>query len=97
MILLDACRGPTAPPALIVVGVLMAGSVTRIRCEDVSDALPALLTRLIMPMTFSIAHGVAAGIVTYPIVKRLSGRGKEVRHLIDLLAVILIAKFVFLD
>ena len=48
-------------------------------------------------MAFSIAHGVAAGIVTYPIVKRLSGRGKEVHHLIDLLAVLFIAKFLFLD
>ena len=58
-------------PALIVVGVLMAGSVTKIRWEEISASLPAMLTIVIMPMTFSIAHGVAAGIVTYPIVKRL--------------------------
>ena len=64
-------------PALIVVGVLMASSITRIQWDDVSDAVPAFMTILVMPLTFSIAHGVAAGIVTYPIIKRLSG--KEVR------------------
>ena len=95
--LVQAIPSFATAPALIVVGVLMAGSVTRIRWEEVSDALPALLTMLVMPMTFSIAHGVAAGIVTYPLIKRLSGRGKEVHPLIDLLALLFIAKFVFLD
>ncbi len=83
-------------PALIVVGVLMASSVTRIRWDDVSDAVPAFMTILVMPLTFSIAHGVAAGIVTYPIIKRLSGRGSEVHILIDALAVIFIARYLLL-
>ena len=95
--LVQAIPAFATAPALIVVGVLMAGSVSRIRWDDVSDAVPALLTMLVMPLTFSISHGVAAGIVTYPIVKRLSGRGREVHRLIDILAVVFIAKFVFLD
>lgn len=84
-------------PALVVVGVLMAGSVVKIRWDEISDALPAMLTILVMPLTFSIAHGVVAGIITYPILKRLSGRGHEVHRLIDALALIFIASFIFLD
>ena len=49
-----------------------------------------------MPLTFSIAHGVAAGIVTYPIIKRLSGKGDDVHVLIDVLAVIFIARYIFM-
>ena len=84
-------------PALVIVGVAMMGAVTKVHWGDISDALPALLTMLVMPMTFSIANGVAAGIVTYPIIKRLSGRGKEVHPLIDLLALIFIARFVLMS
>ena len=83
-------------PALIVVGVLMASSVTRIEWDDVSDAVPAFMTILVMPLTFSIAHGVAAGIVTYPIIKRLSGKGSEVHALIDGLAVVFILRYLLL-
>ena len=83
-------------PALIVVGVLMASSVTRIRWDDVSDAVPAFMTILVMPLTFSIAHGVAAGIVTYPIIKRLSRKESEVHILIDALAVIFIVRYLLL-
>ncbi len=83
-------------PALIVVGVLMVSSVTRVHWDEVSEAVPAFLTILIMPLTFSIAHGVAAGIVTYPIIKRLSGKGDDVHVLIDVLAVIFIARYIFM-
>ena len=83
-------------PALIVVGILMASSVTRIHWDDISDAAPCFMTILVMPLTFSIAHGVAAGIVTYPIIKRLSGKGSEVHFLIDVLAVVFIARYLFL-
>jgi AGZA family xanthine/uracil permease-like MFS transporter len=83
-------------PALIVVGVLMASSVMHVHWDDISEAVPAFLTILVMPLTFSIAHGVAAGIVTYPIIKRLSGKGSDVHVLIDVLAVVFIARYVFL-
>lgn len=83
-------------PALIVVGVLMVSSVTRIQWDDVTEAVPAFMTILVMPLTFSIAHGVAAGIIAYPIIKRLSGRGNEVHILIDALAIIFIARYLLL-
>jgi AGZA family xanthine/uracil permease-like MFS transporter len=84
-------------PALVVVGVSMMASVLRIRWRDVSEALPAFLTIIVMPLTFSIANGVALGLIAYPIVKRLGGRGKEVHLLVDLLAVVFIARYLFMD
>jgi AGZA family xanthine/uracil permease-like MFS transporter len=74
----------------------MASSVTRIHWDEISDALPSFMTILVMPLTFSIAHGVAAGIVIYPIAKRLSGKRSEVHLLIDVLAVVFIARYIFL-
>lgn len=94
--LIEAIPVFATAPALVVVGVLMVSSVTRIHWDDISDAVPAFLTVLVMPLTFSIAHGVAAGIVTYPIIKRLSGKGSEVHILIDVLAVVFIARYIFL-
>ena len=84
-------------PALIVVGVLMMASAAEIKWRDASDALPAFLLMIAMPLTFSIANGVALGIVAYPIVKRLGGRGKDVHPLIDVLAVLFIARYLFMD
>ena len=84
-------------PALVVVGVLMMGSVTKVKWAEVSDALPAFLTMVTMPLTFSIANGIAIGFVSYPLLKRLGGRGQEVHPLVDVLAVIFIAKYLFMD
>jgi len=83
-------------PALIVVGVLMMASVVKIRWDEASDALPAFLTMIAMPLTFSIANGIALGFVVFPIVKRLGGRNDEVHPLVDLLAVIFIAWYLFM-
>ncbi len=84
-------------PALIVVGVMMMASVARIKWEDISDALPAFLTVVAIPLTFNIANGLAVGFVAYPIVKRLGGKGRDVHPLVDLLAVIFIARYLFMD
>lgn len=94
--LIEAVPVFATAPALVVVGVMMASSVTRIHWDDISDAVPAFLTILVMPLTFSIAHGVAAGIVAWPILKRLSGKGKDVHFLIDALAVLFIARYLFM-
>lgn len=94
--LIESIPAFATAPALIIVGVLMASSVTRVHWDDISDAVPAFLMILVMPLTFSIAHGVAAGIVTYPVIKRLSGKGNDVHVLIDVLAVVFIARYLFL-
>ena len=85
-----------AAPALVVTGVLMMGAAARIRWSDVSEAVPAFLTLIAIPLTFSIADGLALGFISYPVVKRLSGRGDEVHWLVDVLALVFVAKYVFI-
>ena len=65
--------------ALVIVALLMLRNVVDIDWEDMSHAIPAGLTIIIMPMTYSIAYGIAAGIVSYPITKAAAGEFDEVR------------------
>ncbi|MDF2500471.1 MAG: adeQ 1 [Anaerosporomusa subterranea] len=83
-------------PALIIVGALMMESVKRIDFEDFTEALPAFLTIVIMPFTYSIANGISVGLVMYPLLKLVSGRAREVHWIVYLLAVLVVMRFVFL-
>ncbi len=83
-------------PALIVVGALMMRSVTAIRWDDLTEAIPALLTMLAMPLTFSIANGLALGFIFYPSLKLLTGRGREVSPLVYLLALVFMLRYAYL-
>ena len=83
-------------PALVVTGVLMMASAAQIKWSDASEAVPVFLTLIAIPLTFSIADGLAIGFVAYPIIKRLSGRGGEVHPLVDALALVFIARYVFI-
>ena len=78
---------------LVVVGVLMLRNVAEIAWDDITYAIPAGLTVLVMPFTFSIAYGIAAGIVSYPLVKVAAGRRSEVSVGQWLLAVAFFAYF----
>ncbi|WP_416885198.1 NCS2 family permease [Marinospirillum sp.] len=82
--------------ALLYVAVLMAGSLAKVDWEDVSEAAPVLIAALAMPLTFSIAHGIALAFVSYAVIKLLSGQGKQVSISVYLLAALFIVKFVFL-
>ena len=64
--------------ALVVVAVLMLQNITDIQWDDLSHAVPAGLTVFVMPFTFSIAYGLAAGIISYPIVKSAQGEWRDV-------------------
>ena len=64
--------------ALVVVAIVMLRNIVDIQWDDLSHAVPAGLTILIMPLTFSIAYGIAAGIVSYPIVKAAQGEFRDV-------------------
>ena len=83
-------------PALIIVGVLMIGAVTGINFEDFTEAFPAFLTMAFMPFTYSIANGIAIGFISYPIIKLVSGKGKEVHWLVYVLAVASVIHFITL-
>jgi AGZA family xanthine/uracil permease-like MFS transporter len=62
---------------LVVVGIIMLTNVAEIAWDDLSYAIPAALTIFVMPFTFSIAYGIAAGIISFPIVKAAMGRTDE--------------------
>jgi len=64
-------------PALVVVGILMMDSIRKIAFEDATEAVPALLTILMMAFTTNIANGLTAGLVVYPLVKLATGRGRD--------------------
>lgn len=83
-------------PALIIVGVLMATSLKEIEWQDFSEAVPAFLTILIMPLSFSIATGIAVGIILYPLAKVFAGKARQVHPILYILAAIFIVRFLFL-
>ena len=83
-------------PALVIVGVLMMGAVTKIDFDDFTEALPAFFTIAIMPFSYSIANGIASGIIFYPIVKIATGRHKEVHPIVYVLALLFILRFTLL-
>ena len=87
---------PLTAPALVVVGVLMARSVVRIEWGDITEAVPAFLTLSVMPATFNISHGLAAGFVSYACMKLASGRGREAHWLVYILAALFIWRYLAL-
>lgn len=82
-------------PALIFVGVLMVKSLMSIKWDDITEAVPAFVTLTMIPFTYSIANGIALGLITYPIVKTLSGKRKEVHWFTWLLALLFVAYLTF--
>jgi AGZA family xanthine/uracil permease-like MFS transporter len=87
---------PVTAPALILVGILMVRAVREIDWSDLTEAAPAFFTALLMPLTFNISHGLAAGIVVYALVKTAARRWREVHWLIYALAVLFVLRYAFL-
>jgi adenine/guanine/hypoxanthine permease len=83
-------------PALIIVGSLMLAAAAAIRWEDPTEAVPAFLTVIGMPLTFSIANGLALGFISYPLVKLMAGKGREVSPLVYLLAALFVLRYAYL-
>lgn len=86
---------PITAPALVIVGAMMIQNVTKIDWKDYSETVPAFLTMIGIPFSYSIADGLALGFIAYPIVKFFSGRGREVQWLTYVLAIALVAYFIF--
>ncbi len=84
-------------PALIIVGVLMASSVLDINFNDFTEGFPAFMTFVIMPFTYSIANGIAAGIISYVLLKVATGKWKQVHWMMFLLFVLVISRYIFLN
>ena len=75
-------------PALIIVGSLMIGAVKQIEWEEFDEAFPAFLIVLAMPLTSSIATGIAFGFISYPLMKIFKGKGKSVHPILYIFAVL---------
>ena len=80
-------------PALILVGALMIMEVRGINFDDLTEGIPAFLTIVMMPLTYSIANGFAFGFISYVFLKLLTGRGKEVHFIVWLVAAAFLANF----
>jgi AGZA family xanthine/uracil permease-like MFS transporter len=83
-------------PALIIVGSLMLKNALGIDWNDTTDAVPSFLTIIAMPLTFSIANGLALGFIAYPLIKLLAGRAKEVSPLVYVLAALFVLRYAYL-
>ena len=87
---------PIIAPALIIVGTYMMKNVKYIPWDDLSEAIPAFLTIIIMPLTFSITEGIAFGFIAYTLLKTAQGKLKTVPLLISIFAVLFILRYIFL-
>lgn len=87
---------PITAPALIVVGSMMTRNIVKVDFSDYTESIPAFLVMLGMPLTFSIADGLAFGFISYPILKIVSGRAKEASWLIYLLGLVFILRYALL-
>ena len=91
-----AIPGFATAPALIFVGFLMVSSVIKVDFSDLTEADPAYLCMLAMPLMYSIAEGIAMGVVSYVVINLLCGKAKKITPLMYVLAVLFICKYIFL-
>lgn len=94
--LAGAVPGAATAPALILVGALMIEGVRHVPWDDLSEAVPAFLTVILMPLTFSIANGVSFGVISYCLIALLSGHGRKVSPILYVVALLLLARYIFL-
>lgn len=83
-------------PALIIVGSLMMGAIAKIKWDEIDEAFPAFLIILSMPLTSSIATGIALGFISYPILKIVTGKWRVVHPLVYVFAVLFFYQLAFL-
>ncbi len=83
-------------PALIIVGLFMLSPIKEIDLDDFTEAIPAFLTIVMMPFAYSIAEGIVFGMISYVILKVLTGKYKEVSLVMYLLVIAFIGKIIFL-
>jgi adenine/guanine/hypoxanthine permease len=83
-------------PALILVGALMCSSVAKVEWGDFTDAVPAFLTLIATPLTFSIATGLSLGLLSFTFLKLFTGRYKEISPLIWVLSALFLLRYAFL-
>lgn len=80
-------------PALIIVGLFMISPIMKIDLTDFTEAIPAFFTIIMMPLTYSIAEGIVFGMLSFVLLKLLTGRYKEVKPIMVIIAILFIIKF----
>nr|WP_113867152.1 NCS2 family permease [Brenneria salicis]NMN93363.1 AGZA family xanthine/uracil permease-like MFS transporter [Brenneria salicis ATCC 15712 = DSM 30166]RBP61668.1 AGZA family xanthine/uracil permease-like MFS transporter [Brenneria salicis ATCC 15712 = DSM 30166]RLM30450.1 adenine permease PurP [Brenneria salicis ATCC 15712 = DSM 30166] len=86
-----------AAGALIYVGVLMTSSLARVKWDDLTEAVPAFITAVMMPFSFSITEGIALGFISYCIMKLATGRWREISPCVVVVALLFLLKIIFID
>jgi AGZA family xanthine/uracil permease-like MFS transporter len=95
--LAGAIPGAATAPALILVGAMMMDGIRHIEWDKVSEGVPSFLAIIAMPLTFSIANGVSLGVIAYCAIKLFTGEGRKVHPILYVVALLLVARYVFLS
>jgi len=85
---------PITAPVLIYIGCLMLTNIRGIHFDDLTEAIPAFLAIIMMPLTFSITEGIAFGFIAYAFLKLVTGRGRQVSRLVYIFSVLFLVKYV---
>ncbi len=85
--------GAATAPALVLVGVMMVTPIKNINFDDFTESIPVFLTMIMMPLTFSIAEGIVFGMLSFVLLKLLSGKVKDITPVMYVLAVLFVIKF----
>ena len=91
-----AIPGFATAPALIFVGFLMVSAILKVDFEDITEAVPAYLCFLAMPLMYSISEGIAIGVISYVIINLGCGKSKKITPLMYVLTVLFVCKYIFL-
>jgi AGZA family xanthine/uracil permease-like MFS transporter len=95
--LVSAIPSYATAPALILVGALMCGSVAAVKWNDYTESVPAFLTLIATPLTFSIATGLSLGLLSFTFLKLFTGRRKEISVLIWVLSILFLLRYALLS
>lgn len=93
---LSVVSAEVTAPALIIVGALMTTEISKINWRDLDGVVPAFITIIMMPLTFSIATGIALGFILYPIIKVVMKKQKEVHPIMYVLAIVFLLYFIYI-
>ena len=94
--LFTAIPGSAVCPALVIVGLFMLSPIKDIPLDDMSEAIPAYLTMILMPVTYSISNGILLGLISYVVLNICSSKAKKVSWFMAVLALLFVLKFIFL-
>ena len=94
--LFTAIPGSAVCPALVIVGLFMLSPIKEIPLEDYAESIPAYLTMILMPLTYSISNGILIGLIAYVVLNLCTGKKKNVSWFMIVLAILFILKYIFL-